>query len=248
MIEISIIALFTFLGVVAQTIVGFGVAALLIPILFLVFDPPTAITIILCVANILCILVLWNERQDLKLDWVVVMRLWTASLPGILLGAYILTHLEKRLLLITIGLLIITTTMIQEYIFPKPVKPLGVSKGITISGFMAGLLTSAATTAPAPLVLWMRQHTATPDQIRHNLAAIFLLMNIASIPVIYWFRNSSLQPKGLLIVIVMIPVIIAGYALGRYAGKRINIRHYRKLVFVAVIFSGIVCLALGIQA
>ncbi len=247
MTELFLVALFTLLGVIAQTIVGFGVAAFLLPILFILFDPATAITIILFIANILCLLVLFNERKTSKLVWSVVIRLFVSSLPGIVLGAYIVTHGDKGALLVAIGVLIAVSLMIQEYLFPTPKRLFKVSPSIHASGFVAGLLTSAATTAPAPLVMWMRAHNATPNQTRHNLAAIFLFMNCASIPAIYLFQRSSLRLEGLIVAGWMIPVVIIGYTLGRVLSKRVNAKLYHKLVLAAVMLSAIVCVALGIQ-
>ncbi|HUC20745.1 MAG TPA: sulfite exporter TauE/SafE family protein, partial [Candidatus Polarisedimenticolaceae bacterium] len=235
------------LGVIAQTIVGFGIAAFLIPTLFILFNPPIAISIVLLTSSVLCLIILINERHTSGLIWPVVLRLFVAAVPGLILGAYVVTHSNKGILLIAIGVLIIMTAVLQEYAFPQPTKPLAVSKGIIMSGFTAGILNSASATAPAPLVLWMRSHISTPNQIRHNLAAIFLLMNAASVPAIYFFRHSPLSLKGLGVAGLLIPVIIAGYFIGKLLVDRINTDQYKKLVLAAVMLSGVVSIGLGIQ-
>lgn len=246
MLELVVIVVFALLGVITQRIVGFGIASFLVPVLLIYFNAPISVTVTLFVATTSCLVLLYNDRKSSQLHWPIISRLFIAAIPGLLLGSYIVTRIDRAVLQIIIGILIIVSTIVQEYAFPKPTTPLRVSRGINISGFMAGLLNACAAQAPAPLVLWMRSHIATPNQIRHNLAATFIFMNITSITVIHLLKPSSLDSKGIMIFGLLVPVIVVGNFFGKILANKINPAQYRKIVLVTIIVAGTVSIALGV--
>jgi len=246
MTEAAVIALLALAGIIFQTVVGFGVSSFITPVLLVYFNPPIAVTVTLLMATVLCLVVLYSERSHLELSWAIVFRLFIAAVPGLLIGSYIVTRIDKAVLQIIVGLLIILGAVVQEYIFPKPTKQLGVSKGINASGFISGILNASAAQAAPPLVLWMRAHKSRPNQLRHNLAAAFILMNVASIITIHFLKHGSLSAKGFEVFLMLLPLIILGNISGRYLGSKINIKQYHAIVFWAVVIAGVVSALLGL--
>lgn len=118
----------------------------------------------------------------------VVARILVAAIPGLILGAYIVTRIDKAILQIILGILVIIAVLIQEYALPKPTRPLGVTKGISASGFLAGLFNATAANGAPPMAMWLRTHTSTPNQIRQNIAAMFIVVNLCSLTAIYTLR------------------------------------------------------------
>jgi uncharacterized protein len=247
MIEALVIAAFALIGVITQTVVGFGIAFFLPPVLLAYFSPPVTITIMLGVGTAASMLVLYRERRTNELVWPVILRLFAASVPGLLIGAYIITRIDKAWLQIIIGILIIIGVLIQEYAFPKPTKPLGVSRGMALSGFIGGVMNATAALAAPPLIVWMRTHVTTPNQIRHNLAALFILINGASIIAIHVIKPQSLDSKGLMIFALLLPVIVVGNQIGKVVASRVNLKYYHKIIFVAIVAAGIASIAFGIS-
>jgi uncharacterized membrane protein YfcA len=245
--QIIVIGLLAFFGVIVQTVAGFGLAFFILPALLAYFSPPTAVTITLLVADVSCLLILFAEKRRRQFSWSIVLRLALFAVPGLILGAFIMTRMRKEILQIIIGVLIILAVLVQEYVFPKATKPLRFSKWGALSGFTAGALNAAASMAPPPLVLWLRSYKTSLNQIRDTLSVSFLIMNNASILVIYFFKPVSLTVKGLTVFAIITPLIILGNYVGRRLLPKINPKHHRKILFILVFLAGCSSIALGIN-
>jgi uncharacterized protein len=246
MLEVLIIAFVTLLGVVTQRIVGFGVAAFLTPVTLLFFDPSATVVIALLVGTLSCAIILLNHRHRSVIVWPVVVRLLLTSIPGLLLGAYIVTRINKGLLQIVLGIVVVGGVLIQEHVFPKPSKPLAVTRGINVSGFAAGILNATAGNSIPPLILWLRLHVVTADQMRQNLAALFVFMNVCSMVTIGVLQSRSFNGRAVTTFLFLIPVIVVANIWGADLAKKVNARQYEKLVVGMVIGTGLVTMCLGI--
>jgi uncharacterized membrane protein YfcA len=244
--QIIIIALFAFAGTLFQTVTGFGVSFFLPPILLLYFSPSTAITVGLLVADVICLLVLFAERRSREFSWPIVRMLIIAALPGLVIGALIVTQIHKEVLQIVIGLLIIIGVTIQEYVFPKPSRPPRLSGLSVATGFTAGLMNSSAALAAPPLVLWLRSCIVTPNQMRDTLSVTFLGMNTLSVLVIYFLKPMSLTSHGMLIFLFLLPVVLVAHRFGKRLVARIDPLHYRRLILIALSLAGVANILLGI--
>jgi hypothetical protein len=248
MTELIIITLFTFAGMMTQTIVGFGGAFFMTPIMLAYFDAPIAVTVTLLTCTLIGLTVLFNERRSTAIMWPVVARIFIPAVPGLILGAYIVTKIDKGALQVAVGMLIIISVIIQEYIFPKPSRQFGVSKGMSLSGFASGVLNGSAAIGGPPLVLWARSHIHTPNQIRHNFSAILVLMNLVGAIIIQILKPGGFNSKSLTVLLLLVPVVAVGYICGRLLITRINVKHYHKIVFVSVILAGLASIGFGVSA
>src|SRR5438105_198284 len=120
MLEAVIISLFALLGVITQRVVGFGVAPFLSPIALIFFIPPVAIVTTIFVGTLSCAIILFQARHHSVVIHMVVARLFLAAVPGLLLGSYIVTHIDKAILQILLGFIVIVAVLIQEYALPRP--------------------------------------------------------------------------------------------------------------------------------
>jgi len=246
MLEALFIGAAAFSGVLSQRTVGFGVPSFLIPILLVYFSPPTALITFLLVATTSNLLVTFAHKDKREILWPVVLRLFIAAIPGLVIGAIIVNHIDKSLAQIIVGVFVIAGLSIQEFVFPKPTMSLQVSRGITLSGFVAGVLNSSVGVSASALVLWFRTHICTPNQLRHNLAMIFMLMNIVSFISIYATKPSSLTARPFVTFIELLPVIVVGNYTGHLLAKRIDAKQFEKIVFVAIVATGALSIILGI--
>jgi uncharacterized membrane protein YfcA len=248
MLEISIIALFTLLGVITQRVVGFGIAPFLSPVALIFFIPPVAVVTTIFVGTLSCLIILFQTRHHSVVIPKVIARVLLAAIPGLLLGSYIVTRIDKALLQIILGVLVITAILVQEYALPKPTRPLSVTKGISLSGFLTGLLNATAANGAPPMAMWLRTHTSTPDQIRQNLAAMFVVVNLCSLTAIHYMRPQTFSHQIVGRFAVLVPVVIIGNLIGVELMKKINIKIYEKLVVVAIIVTGLVSISIGVAS
>jgi uncharacterized protein len=247
-LEVLAIGAATFAGVLSQRVIGFGVPSFLVPVLLIYFKPPIAIVTFLLVATTSNLLVTFAHRDKREIIWPVVFRLFAAALPGLVIGAFVVTHINKAFAQILVGALVIISLSIQEFVFPKPRITLRVSRGINLSGFVAGFLNSSVGVSAMALILWFRTHICTPNQVRHNLAIIFMLMNVMSFLSIYLTRPSSLTIRPFVLFVELLPVALIGNLTGHLIAKHINVRQFEGGVFAAVIATGLLSIILGTMA
>lgn len=246
MTEIIIIILAVLAGVTTQRILGFASAPIIVPVLLLYLSPPVSITAMLLIGGFAAIAYLIGSRKSLNINRMLLIRLLIPAVFGALLGAYVVSRIDKAPLQILIGLLIIVGAYIQEYRFPKPTRLLGVSKGVTISGFSSGFLNASAAMAFAPVILYLRTHVASPDQIRQNLSILFVLMNTVSIFSIEFFKPGTLTGNGVKIFLLLIPVILTGNYIGKYVSEKIDHKQYQKITFVGILLAGSLSVVAGL--
>jgi uncharacterized membrane protein YfcA len=245
MMEAAVIGAATLLGAFSQRVVGFGTPLFIVPALLIYFSPPVTLIIFLIMACVSNLLVIFAHKEKREIVWPIVLRLVVPALPSLIVGALIVTHINKAALQIIIGSLVVVAVLIQEFAFPKPTSPLKVSKGISLSGLIAGLFNSLAGLAGPSLILWFRTHKCTPNQLRHNLATIFTFMNIVSFVSIWVSKPEALTSKPLLIAVALLPIIFIGNFTGSSVARRINRHQFEMIMLWVVIATGAMTVALG---
>jgi uncharacterized membrane protein YfcA len=246
MLEVTIVAIAALFGMTSQRILGFGTSSFLVPALLIYFSAPTAVGVTLLIGSFMSFLVLYDGRHHWVLPWPVMLRLFIASIPGSLIGTYIVIHANKSVLQIVLGLLIIGGLYIQDNVFPKPSRKLRVGPGISASGFAAGLLGAIAAQAPPPLLLYIRSYIVTPEQVRQIMSVFFLLMNLVVIPTLLIVKPESLNGEAMKIFLLLVPVAFIATLLGRIVSNKLNTKQYHKIVYIAINATAIVTIILGI--
>jgi uncharacterized membrane protein YfcA len=244
--EFVVIALVTFFGTILQTVAGFGAGFFVPPALLLYFSPASAVIVSLLIGNIICLMILFAEQRKREFSWEIVIKILLSTLPGLVTGALIVSHIRKQTLQIVLGILILLAVLVQEYVFPKPTKKLEFDRRGVVSGLSAGVLSSTSALAAPPLLIWLRSFIITPAQLRDTLTASFLFINNAGIAIIYFFKPVSLTGKGLAVFAVCVPFVVAGHQLGRRLLGRIDPKSHHSIVFGLIVFAGLLTLALGL--
>ncbi len=247
MIEILLLSIVTLIGAFLQTVVGFGFVFFLAPVLLIYFPPSVSVTTSLIVASALNLLILYGEDRQREYSRSIIVSLTVSALPGLVIGALIVTVIHKELLQVILGILVIAGAMIQKYLAPNPVTPPKPSFTSVLAGFCAGILNTSTSLGGPPLVIWLRSHKINRNQIRDTLAMIFLTMNIAGIGIIYTLKHSSLTLRGVYVAALLIPLTVIGHQVGRRTVKRVSDRHYSQVIFWTVIAAGFISLVLGLS-
>lgn len=235
------------LGVVTQRIVGFGIALFVAPILLIYFSGPVAVTVTIFVGTLALLALLYSSRNDLQIIWPLIIRLSLFAIPGLILGAYVVTRVDKAFIQIAVGLLIILSATIQQYFLPRPRRELGVSRGAGLTGLLSGFFNTAVAMGPLPLVIYLRFHKSTPEQVRQTIAMAFVFVNVVSVIAVHLFKPSSFTPQGVRVALFMVPIVILGSMLGKALIPKINPRQYQRILLYVVVASGLVSMVYGIS-
>jgi uncharacterized protein len=222
-------------GAAVQSATGFGFALVLSPALFAVMEPAEAVTVLLALGVALNLLVLL-ERHEAR--WSRLPPLILPALPGLVLGAVILAALSREPLQIGVGVAVIAAGLWQ-----LRDRAAAARVPATVAGFLSGVLTTSISISGPPLVLWLEAQALSPGEFRATLAATFLSLNIAGWAVLGVAGDATADPSELL---VLLGLVLAGYALGALAFRRLDHERFYRLVLVLVLLTGAASVVAGL--
>jgi uncharacterized protein len=240
----ALAAVAAFAGAAVQSATGFGFALVLSPALFAVMDPVEAVTALLVLGVALNLLVLFEGGRPEHVDWRALAPMLLAALPGLALGAVALTQLSKAVLQVTVGVAVIAAAAWQlRQRRGARVRRLGGAAGLA-AGFASGALTTSISVSGPPLVLWLEAHGVRPEEFRASLAASFLALNLAGGAVLLAAEGVGALDAGE--VALLLALVVAGYALGALAFRRLDRERFFNLVLVLVALTGAASVVAGL--
>jgi uncharacterized protein len=199
-------ALLIFAGSLVQSAVGFGLAIVAAPLLFLI-EPRLVPGPILAIALVLSLLNLWKNRAGLALD-----ELGAAlvgRIPGMLLALWVLMLAPGKLLSLLIGASVLVAILIS--LAPIRIRP--TRNRLFAAGAVSGFMGTSTSIGGPPMAL-IYQHD-TGDRVRANLSGYFVvscLMSLMGLAAIGRFGGPELT-----ISLWLLPAATLGFVCGRYA-------------------------------
>jgi uncharacterized membrane protein YfcA len=94
-----------------------------------------------------------------------------------------------------------------------------------------------------PVVLWLEARRARPQEFRATLAATFLALNLAGGVLLLGAEGSAALDAGT--VAPLLGLVVAGYALGARAFRRLDPERFYTVVLVLVAATGAASVAAG---
>jgi uncharacterized membrane protein YfcA len=236
-----------FVGASIQSATGFGFALVLSPALFAVLDPVEAVTSLLVLGLALNVLVLFERGRPEHVDWRALAPMLVAALPGLVAGVTALALLSKEALQVAVGLAVILAAGWQlsrrgARESTEPGRTLPPAAGWA-AGFASGALTTSISVSGPPIVLWLEAHGVRPDEFRASLAASFLVLNLIGGVVLLVVEGGALDAG---VVLPLLGLVVAGYALGTVAFARIEGDRFFVLALALVVCTGAASLAAGL--
>ncbi|HEX5797636.1 MAG TPA: sulfite exporter TauE/SafE family protein [Candidatus Saccharimonadales bacterium] len=246
--ELLTLSCFILIGTLIQRVAGFGMPMIVIPSLLIYFQPTVAVSIALFLGIISSIIVLISLKNIEKIIWKIIFAILPISLLGIITGSYILTIIDKAILQIILGTVIIITLNIQEFFSAKNRQALAIDKPLYTSGAIAGFFNSTVGLSAAPMIIWMRTHAITSNQIRKVFALQFICMNIVSIISIFYFEPATFTGLNFGLLALALPIILIANYIGGIISDRINHNTYERVVYIALSVAGLACLIYGVMS
>ncbi len=209
----------TTLAVVSQLLTGFGFALVLIPLLMLVTTPAQAVGTGIVLGAIMCIAMVWRDRQHV--DRVKLMEMLVGSLIGLPIGIAILAWLPPHWLkwavvASVLGALLVVLANLTIRNRRSTTAGIGLLSGV--------LLTSTGVNGP-PLVALLRANNYPPSTYRATLAAIFTVQN--GVGSLLLFGTGKVNATMMAMVGAGVLAMPAAYWLGERLFHRIDARQLR---------------------
>ncbi|MGF1755614.1 sulfite exporter TauE/SafE family protein [Vibrio makurazakiensis] len=191
-----------FIGSFVQTAIGFGLAIVAAPLLFLV-SPDYVPAPICIVALFISILNAMKHRSSISIGGLKMALI--GRVPGSLAGGVLLVMVSTSALSLWLGFLVVFAVIVS--LLPFRIEPTPARMGI--AGFFSGFFGTSSAIGGPPMALLLQHQEAS--ELRGNLSAFFVFSSILSLLV--QIPAGFLTLHHLTITIPLIPASWLGYKL-----------------------------------
>jgi uncharacterized membrane protein YfcA len=225
-----------------QAATGFGFALVAGPALYAVTTPASAVLLVMAIGQVVNLLVLFGERRALEIDWGAVRPCLIAALPGLPVGAFLLTVVPASAMRLGVGVAVCALVLVRLIHRRRaaPVRPVG-REAAVLAGFTVGVLTTSTTTSGPPLAIWLTARRMPAAAIRDAVTVIFFALDTVGIALVVSLAPSASLARAAWIP-VLAPIAILGHFIGHRAFLRLPERHYPTIVLTSAFTAG--CLAI----
>lgn len=231
--ELFLVFIIVFFAIFTQSVTGFGLALVSMPLLTALLGIQTAAPLVALfgiVAEVI-LLIYYRHAFNLKVVW----RLAITSVVGIPLGVWALQNVDEQIVLTVLGLIVSGYALyallnLRLPAIKQPVWAYSV-------GFVAGILGGAYNTAGPPVIVYGNCRQWPPAEFKSNLQGFFLL-NGALILVTHILANNytaDVWRNSL----VAFPAMAAGLLAGLFLANRISAQVFRKIVLWLLLALGV---------
>src|ERR687896_1466262 len=226
-----VVAAASFLGGVT----GFGYSLVATPLLLILgFDLPFVVTANLALACVTRISVAYRFRSDARPSRAA--GLIAGSVPGLWLGAVVLTTVDVSTIKLGAGLVVMAAAVLLWRALTAP-PPRELPGAPVAAGFFGGFLGAATSLNGVAPVLLLARDKAAPRSVLADLALYFVASNAIGLAVLAAagaIESEALFPAFLL----WLPGSLAGNWAGTVIGPRLPEAAFRRLTLAIVFVAG----------
>ncbi|RLA45360.1 MAG: sulfite exporter TauE/SafE family protein [Gammaproteobacteria bacterium] len=226
-------ALLIFLGSFVQSSIGFGLAIVAAPLLFLlspdyVPGPITAVALVLSIAN--------GYRYRASISLKGLGAAVAGRVPGSLAGGVLLLWADTKLLSLWLGVTVISAVLVSLL----PIKIAPTPPRMAVAGFLSGFMGTSTAIGGPPMALLLQHERAS--MIRANLSAFFVVSCVISLAV--QAPAGYMNWHHLQLSLPLIPATLLGFWLATRWVDKISSQHIRVASLVLCTVSGIAAIAI----
>ncbi len=222
-----------FLAIFTQSVTGFGLALVSMPLLVAVLGIKTAAPLVAVFGLPAELILLFIYRSDFSLR--TVWQLALASIVGIPVGILALRHVDEQTVLTVLGLVVAGYAIyaMLDLRLPEIKQPVWAY----LAGFVSGVLGGAYNTSGPPVIIYGNFRRWPAGQFKSNLQGFFLFNSVLIAGSHLVAKNYTTEVlTGLL---VSIPAVLLGVLAGVSIAKKISGDLFRKIVLALLLVLGV---------
>lgn len=232
------------LGGFVKGATGAGAPLVAVPVMAAFFDMTLAILVMVVPNIVMNVSQMWSYRASIRPARIAIL-LSVGSVPGMVLGTYLLTRAPERALFVGLGLLLAGYILLRVAdpkfsITPRMAVRLSLPVGI-LGGVMQG---AAGTSGPLVLLFMSTQNLARPVFIG-TISAFFLANSAAQAPALWWEGLLTWRWLGIS-ALALIPVWLC-LPLGNVVGRRMSTAAFNRWVLILLAILALRLLWRGLQ-
>jgi uncharacterized membrane protein YfcA len=231
--EVLLVMGVVFLALFTQSLSGFGLALVSMPLLvpFLGIQTAAPLVAIIALFGEIILLVYYREALNFSVVW----RIAAASIIGTPLGVLLLRYAPERFVLSLLGFIVAGYALYALLNFKLP--RLEHSLWAYTAGFLAGLLGGAYNTSGPPVILYGNCRRWPRDSFKSNLQGFFVVNSIVIL--LSHFAASGYTAEIWQLVPFALGAAVLGIIAGTRLDKRLNPETFRKVVLLLLLMLGI---------
>ncbi len=224
--------LIVFIAIFTQTVTGFGLALVSMPLLVGLLGIQTAAPLVAIVAGVAELLLLVRYRADLNLR--AVSRLTAASLLGVPLGIVALRQADGDLITRLLGVLVLGYAAYA--LFGPTLPALNRPAWAYGFGFVSGILSGAYNTGGPPVIIYGNCRRWPPAEFKSNLQGFFLV-NSSLVLIGHALSGNFTAVVGQQALIAL-PAILLAVLLGTRLDHYLDAERFRRIVLLVLLGLG----------
>jgi uncharacterized membrane protein YfcA len=227
------VVLIVFVAIFTQSLTGFGLALISMPLLTALLGVGTAAPMVALFGLLAEVVLLIYYRQAINVR--VIWRLIAASVVGVPVGILVIRSLDEGVVLSALGVIVAGYALYALLKLRLPaIDGPAWAYGI---GFLAGVLGGAYNTSGPPVIVYGNCRGWPPEEFKANLQGFFLLTTVVVTVSHGLAGNYSAEVLGH--TLLALPAVVAGLAVGLALSKRVSAEGFRTLVLWLLLGLGV---------
>jgi uncharacterized membrane protein YfcA len=232
-LDLLLIAAVLFLAVFTQTVTGFGMGLVAMPLLTLITDLDKARPLVSMTVLVTGVTLVLRYRR--ALTFAAVRGLIGAAVVGVPIGFLVLEALPRDWVTHGLGALVIVYAV---YALFSPRVPEFRARAWGVGfGFLGGLFSGAYNTGGPPVVIWCSGRDWSPQTFKGNLQSYSLVMGVMVFS--GHIASGNVTQPVLISFAAALPAILIAIGLGFALDGRMNALTFRRVVLVLLLLAGI---------
>ncbi|ABI73380.1 sulfite exporter TauE/SafE family protein [Shewanella frigidimarina] len=202
-------SIIVFFGALTQSLIGFGLAVVASPLLYIV-NPQLVPVPIIVMGFAISAMTLFRERGHLQFNGLQYALL--GRIPGGFLGAGLLLFAPQAILGLVIAAIVFIAVILSIFRFSAPINRLS----LFIAGVFSGIFGNIAAIGGPPMAILLAGQD--PSQFRAALSAFFVFSSLIALAILAIV--GLVEVKHLWLSLLLLPSVVAGYLVsGKLIGR-----------------------------
>ncbi|WGR92243.1 sulfite exporter TauE/SafE family protein [Bradyrhizobium sp. ISRA443] len=222
---VIVLAVIALLAAFVNGALGYGFSSLTVPVALVfytnrILNPAVVVVEVFVNLYVLCI-----NLSGVPAVWRRVLPILIGMLPGIAIGALVLTSLQPGWTKFATYSIILPLILLQAAGWRRPIQSkwlVGLPFGTTL-----GILYSVTTISGPPLAILFNNQGLVKDEFRAGLALVRVAES--SLTAIAYYRLGLFIEESRSILFVIVPCVLVGIPLGAYLIRRLDAETFRRI-------------------
>lgn len=221
---------------------GFGFALVSVPMLLLVYEPATVISVNAALAVFTTATVVLDGRRDVEFRSIGL--LLPFSLVGLVVGVEVLRVANPEYIRVAVGVVVVLSALL---LFRGARLPGTDSRwGDGVAGSVSGVLATTTGISGPPVILLLASRGLEKRVFRANVSLYFVFTSAASLAALY--LRGLVEPGHLLLAALLVPAAFTGKVAGTALMHRFSEAAFRSLTLALILLTGTVAIVSALVA